>query len=71
MYLCFINKCSLILGAIVKKKKDGNGASKLPILLKPTTHGDDCPNFEVEEASDGRLTLLPIGPKVFMEKIAY
>ena len=37
--------------------------SKLPIVLKPAMGGDDCPSFEVEEASDGRLTLLPVGPK--------
>ena len=52
-----------ILGAIKSKKKDANSSSKLPILLKPTVVGDDLPSFEVEESSDGRLTLLPIGPK--------
>ena len=41
-----------------------NGVSKLPIVLKPAMGGDDCPSFEVEESSDGRLTLLPVGPKV-------
>ena len=39
-----------------------NGVSKLPIVLKPAM-GDDCPSFEVKESSDGRLTLLPVGPK--------
>jgi len=34
-----------------------------PLYLKPAMGGDDCPSFEVEEASDGRLTLLPVGPK--------
>jgi len=50
-------------GAIKSKKKDSNSASKLPILLKPTVTGEDLPSFEVEESSDGKLMLLPIGPK--------
>lgn len=59
-----------VTGTIKSKKRDVNGLSKLPIVLKPV-QGDECPCFEVEEGQDGRLTLLPIGPKVFMEKIAY
>ena len=52
------------VGAIKTNKKTVNGVSKLPIVLKPAIGGDDCPSFEVEESSDGRLTLLPVGPKV-------
>ena len=49
------------VGSIKSKKRDANGAAKLPLLLKPTS--EDCPTFEVEEQSDGKLTILPIGPK--------
>ena len=52
------------VGAIKSNKKTVNGVSKLPIVLKPAIGGDDCPSFEVEESLDGRLTLLPVGPKV-------
>ena len=54
----------LYVGTIKSNKKTVNGVSKLPIVLKPAIGGDDCPSFEVEESSDGRLTLLPVGPKV-------
>ena len=52
-----------IVGTIKSNKKTVNGVSKLPIVLKPAMGGDDCPSFEVEESSDRRLTLLPVGPK--------
>ena len=38
------------------KKKEG----KLPIVLKPATQSE-YPSFEVEEDSNGKLTLLPLG----------
>ena len=58
-----LNNKIYVLGAIKSKKKDPNSSSKLPILLKPTVAGDDLPSFEVEESPDGKLMLLPIGPK--------
>ena len=48
---------------MIKSKKKNNGVpGKLPIVLKPQgSVADDCPSFEVEETSEGKLTLLPIG----------
>merc|ERR1719210_2063942 len=45
----------------LKKKKDAKDGSKLPIILK--TNNDDMPSFEVEENSDGKLIIVPLGPK--------
>ena len=53
---------------VIKSKKKNNGVpGKLPIVLKPQgSITDDCPSFEVEETSEGKLTLLPIGKKLTM-----
>ena len=44
---------------------------KLPIVLKPQGVTDDCPSFEVEETSEGKLTLLPIGPSTGVSKLPF
>ena len=48
--------------ADILKSKRKEAPGKLPIVLKPQQPGvEDCPSFEVEETTDGKLTLLPIG----------
>ena len=54
----------LFKGALKAKKSDGT--SKLPFILKPTS--EECPTFEVEELPDGKLTIIPIGPKAAKAK---
>ena len=48
--------------ADILKSKRKEAPGKLPIVLKPQQPGvEDCPSFEVEETTDGKLTLLPFG----------
>lgn len=48
--------------AALKKKKEGSkDDGKLPIILK--TNNEDMPSFEVEENSEGKLIIVPLGPK--------
>ena len=57
---------------MIKSKKKNNGVpGKLPIVLKPQGVTDDCPSFEVEETSEGKLTLLPIGPSTGVSKMPF
>ena len=68
MKLIFIK---FILDVIKSKKKNNGVPGKLPIVLKPQGVTDDCPSFEVEETSEGKLTLLPIGPSTGVSKLPF